>query len=188
MWNKKSPALLHRVNRMPEWCTVNLEQKPRSSFQASLLAARTLAHNSYLTAGALGSIREEKKLLGSGESWRQHECFRCAITLCVSLCITQLSPNHSARGKAALTSSDRYARWECSLSRVGRSGFLSTSVLLHLQTTMWPHEAPRWPQCYPEGRVGNLALRNKWAFFQKHGDLYAHLGHRAGRVRMTQLK
>lgn len=115
MWNKISPALLHQVNRMPERCTVNLEKKPRSSIQASLLAARTLAHNSHLTAGALGSIREEKKLLGSGESQRQQACHCFAVMLCESLCITQLSPNHSARGKAALTSSDRYARWECSV-------------------------------------------------------------------------
>lgn len=45
---------------MPEWCRVDLEQKPWSSFQASLFAARMLTHDSHLTTGALGSIRGEK--------------------------------------------------------------------------------------------------------------------------------
>lgn len=47
--------------------------------------------------------------------------------------------------------------------------------------------APRWPQHCPEGRVGNLALGNKWGSFQKHGDWDAHLGHGAGPVRTAQI-
>lgn len=140
---------------MPECCTVNLEQKPRSSFQASLLAARMLAHNSHLTAGALGSMREERRLLGFGESWRQRPCLRCAITLCTSLCITQLSPYHSACGKAALTSSDRYARWECSVHWAVSGGVGSCQHLFSFTCK---------PQCGPmrPGSGYSVTPRAEW--------------------------
>lgn len=42
-----------------------------------------------------------------------------------------------------------------------------------------PGEAPRRPQYYPKGIVGNLALRNKWGFLRKHGPWDGHFGHRA---------
>lgn len=51
-----------------------------------------------------------------------------------------------------------------------------------------PTRAPRWPHYYPKGTVGNLALRNKWGLFRKHGDWDAHLGKRAGRVGTAQIK
>lgn len=75
---------------------------------------------------------------------------------------------------------------ECSVhwALSAESGLLSTSVLLHLQTTMGHHEAPRGLQFYPKGIVGNLALGNKWGFLQEHG----HLGHGAGRVSPAQIK
>lgn len=59
------------------------------------------------------------------------------------------------------------------------SRLLSTSVPLHLQTTIGHQEAPWWPQYYPEGIVGNLAHRNKWGFLQKHGHWDEHLDHKA---------
>lgn len=70
---------------------------------------------------------------------------------------------------------------ECSVhwALSGESGLLSTSVLLHLQTTIGHHEAQRRPQYYPKGIVGNLALGNKWGFLQKHGHWDARLGHGA---------
>lgn len=78
---------------------------------------------------------------------------------------------------------------ECSVhwALFGASGLLSTSVPLHLQTTIGHQEAPRRPQYYPKGIVGNLALRNKWGFLQEHGHWDKHLGHRAP-VRSTQIK
>lgn len=78
---------------------------------------------------------------------------------------------------------------ECSVhwALLGESGPLSTSVPLHLQTTIGHREDPRRPQYYPKGIVGNLALRNKWGFLQKHGHWDAHLGHGA-QVKSGQLK
>lgn len=76
---------------MPEWCTVNLEQKPRSIFQASLLAAshaRTQQPSDHRRSG-INTKREEGwvggcgELLGSSESWRQQHVFRRAVKLCV---------------------------------------------------------------------------------------------------------
>lgn len=57
---------------------------------------------------------------------------------------------------------------ECSVhcALFGASGLLSTSVPLHLQTTIGHQEAPQRPQYYPKGIVGNLALRNKWGFYR----------------------
>lgn len=55
--------------------------------------------------------------------------------------------NHSAPGEAAPPGSDRCCRRVlCALGRVERTSFLSTSVLLHLETTTGPREAPRPPQ------------------------------------------
>lgn len=51
-----------------------------------------------------------------------------------------------------------------------------------------PREAPRWPQYYPKGIVGNLALKNKWGLFRQHGRWDARLGTRAGGVRTPQLR
>lgn len=38
------------------------------------------------------------------------------------------------------------------------TGLLSTSVCLHLKTTIGHHEAPQWPQNPPKGIVANLVL------------------------------
>lgn len=106
------------------------------------------------------------------------------------------SPNYlpycTAHGKARLATSVHlgYFRYRvlCALGLVRRSGLLSTSVLLHLQTTIGHPEAPWQPQHYPKGIVGNLALRNKWGFLQKHGHWDAHLGHRLSQVRTAQIR
>ena len=100
--------------------------------------------------------------------------------------------NPAAHGEATAASSEHlgYFRYRvfCALGLVRRSGLLSTSVLLHLQTTRGHHDAPRRPQYYPKGIVGNLVLRNKWGFLQEHGHWDAHFGHRASRVRTSQIK
>lgn len=134
-----------------------------------------------------------KKLLGSGETWRKQACFLTRRLLAWASAMSQLSllPHPSWQGQPSLA----WTTWaisgtECSVhwALLGESGLLSTSVLFHLQTTIGHHEAPWRPQYYPKGKVGNLALRNKWGFLQKHGLWDAHLGHRASQVRTVQIK
>lgn len=93
-------------------------------------------------------------------------------------------PAQPARTTWAISGTECSVHW----ALLGESGLLSTSVLLHLQTTIGHHEAPRQPQYYPKGIVGNLALRNKWGFLQKHGHWDVHLGHRASQVSTAQIK
>lgn len=78
---------------------------------------------------------------------------------------------------------------ECSVhwALLVESGLLSTSVRLHLQTTIGRREAPWWPQYYPEGIVGNLAHRNKWGFLQKHGHWDEHRPQSSSQVNSIQV-
>lgn len=85
------------------------------------------------------------------------------------------SPAEPALTTRAISSTECSVHWVL----LGESGLLSTSVPLHLQTTIGHQEAPRWPQYYPKGIVGNLAHRNKWGVLQKHGQWDEHLGHSA---------
>lgn len=71
----------------------------------------------------------------------------------------------------------------------GEWGFLSTSVPLHLQTTIVHREAPQY---YPEGIAGEiwpLRKKIKWGFLQKHSHWDEHSGPRgSGHVGSTQIK
>lgn len=95
-------------------------------------------------------------------------------------CISSaVSLTNTAGGSAALASSDRkLVAVPCALGRVGRSGFLSTSVPLHLQTTTAlppipvPCKAPAVATLVPQGHSGeNLALGNKWGLFSETRSL-----------------
>lgn len=125
-----------------------------------------------------------KKLLGSGESWRKQacsptqrqpawaSCHAPTISLTTSL---MARPAEPAQATWAISGTERSEH----LVLLGKSGLLSTSVSLHLQTTIGHREAPQWPQNYPKGIVGNLVLRNKWGFLQKHGHRDEHTDRRA---------
>lgn len=98
----------------------------------------------------------------------------------VSLTAPPSRPALPAQTTRAISGTECSVHW----ALLGESGLLSTSVPLHLHTTIGHQEAPWRPQYYPKGIVGNLALRNKWGFLQKHGHWYARLGHKSGRVKI----
>lgn len=124
------------------------------------------------------------KLLGSSESWRKQArsptprqpawapCHAPAISLTTSLVARPAEPAQATR---AISGTECSVHWVL----LGKSGLLSTSVPLHLQTTIGHHEAPQRPQNYPKGIVGNLVLRNTWGFSQTRGHRDEHTGRRA---------
>lgn len=190
MWYKKSLTLLRQVKRMPEWCRVDLEQKPWSSFQASLFAARMLTHDSHLTTGALGSIRGEK----NKKAFRIQRILETTTT-CFPLCrqavrrlfsaLAQLSPLPQRwwQGPRSLWALPEVGVL-CAPGRVGSCQHL-------FSFTCKPQQAPTRPR-----RGRSSAPRASWeiwlsetngAFFQKHGHWDAHSGTEAGPVRTAQI-
>lgn len=116
-----------------------------------------------------------KKLLASGESWRKQACsltLRQGTRATVMPLLSPLLPPLVARPAEPAQTTRAISATECSVhwALLVESGLLSTSVHLHLQTTIGRREAPWWPQL-PRGHSGKSGSQKQVGLFTETWSL-----------------